>query len=182
MKTAGHGVHSRWDQTWEQIPSRYLPLEYRGQPLFHAIPDTEAPSIAADVNKRRKREYFRSGRDRVQLQESRTKSGSVDVNGDGVVNVLDLILVAGMFEGAAAAPSAQPQVLGTLTAVEVQGWLTDARTLEVRDAIMKRGFLVLEQLLISLTPKETELLQTIRTPLTQRHGFRIGWRRTLSLR
>ena len=72
--------------------------------------------------------------------------------------------MAGLFDGAAAAPSTQPQVPGTLTAVEVQGWLTDARALEVRDPIMKRGFVVLEQLLISLTPRETELLANYPNP------------------
>ena len=87
-----------------------------------------------------------------------------DVNRDGVVNILDLILAAGMFEGAAAAPSAQSQVPETLTAVEVQGWLTDARALQIRDPIMKRGFLVLEQLLVALTPKETELLSNYPNP------------------
>ena len=87
-----------------------------------------------------------------------------DVNGDGVVNVLDLIFVAGVFDNAAAAPSAQPQVPETLTAVEVQGWLTDASSLEVRNSIMKRGFLVLEQLLVALTPKETELLANYPNP------------------
>ena len=89
---------------------------------------------------------------------------AVDVNRDGIVSILDLILVAGMFDSAAAAPSAQPQVPETLTAVEVQGWLTDARLLEVRNPIMKRGFLVLEQLLVSLTPKETELLANYPNP------------------
>ena len=88
----------------------------------------------------------------------------VDVNRDGVVSILDLILAAGMFEGTAAAPSAQPQVPETLTAVEVEGWLTDARALQVRDPIMKRGFLVLKQLLVSLTPKETELLSNYPNP------------------
>ena len=78
---------------------------------------------------------------------------TADVNRDGAVNVLDLILVAGMFDGAAAAPAAQPQGPKTLTAVEVQGWLTDARSLEVRDPIMKRGFVVLEQLLDIPHPK-----------------------------
>ena len=87
-----------------------------------------------------------------------------DVNGDKAVSILDLILVAGLFEGAAAAPSAQPQVPETLTAVEVQGWLTDARALQVKDPIMKRGFLVLEQLLVALTPKETELLSNYPNP------------------
>ena len=89
---------------------------------------------------------------------------ATDVNQDGVVSILDLILVAGMFDGAAAAPAAQPQVPETLTAVEVRGWLTDARALEVRDPIVKRGFLVLEQLLIALTPKETELLANYPNP------------------
>ena len=89
---------------------------------------------------------------------------TADVNRDEVVSILDLILVAGMFDGAAAAPSAQPQVPETLTAVEVQQWLTDARALEVRDPIMKRGFVVLEQLLISLTPRKTELLSNYPNP------------------
>ena len=69
-----------------------------------------------------------------------------------------------MFDGAAAAPSAQPQVPETLTAVEVQGWLTDARALEIRDPIMKRGIMMLEQLLVSLTPRETELLANYPNP------------------
>ena len=42
--------------------------------------------------------------------------------------------------------------------------MTDARTLEVKDPIMKRGFLVLEQLLVALTPKETELLSNYPNP------------------
>ena len=89
---------------------------------------------------------------------------ATDVSGDGVVNVLDLVLIAGMFQDTAAAPSAQPQVPETLTAVEVQGWLTDARGLEVRDPIMQRGIMVLEQLLVSLTPRETELLANYPNP------------------
>ena len=89
---------------------------------------------------------------------------AADVSGDGVVNILDLILVAGLFEGAAAAPSAQPQALETLTAVEVQQWLIDARALEVRDFIVKRGIMVLEQLLAALTPRETELLANYPNP------------------
>ena len=130
---------------------------------FHAVSDTESPSIAADVNSDGNVNIL----DLVVIASELGNAGTnlaVDVNGDGAVNVLDLILVAGMFDGAAAAPAAQPQVPETLTAVEVQGWLTDARALEVRDPIMKRGFLVLEQLLISLTPKETELLPNYPNP------------------
>ena len=130
---------------------------------FHAISDTEAPSIAADVNSDGNVNVL----DLVLIASELGNTGTnlvVDVNGDGAVNVLDLILVAGMFDSAAAAPSAQPQVTETLTAVEVQGWLTDARALEVRDPIMKRGIMMLEQLLVSLTPKETELLANYPNP------------------
>ena len=81
-----------------------------------------------------------------------------DVSGDGVVNVLDIVLVAGSFDGTAAAPPAQAQIPDSLTAVEVQQWLTQAGLLEIRDLLTKRGILVLEQLLVSLTPTETELL------------------------
>ena len=89
---------------------------------------------------------------------------TADVNRDGVVNILDLVFVAGMFDGAAAAPSAHPQASEILTAAAVRGWLTDARGLEIRDPIMKRGFVVLEQLLVSLTPEETQLLPNYPNP------------------
>ena len=89
---------------------------------------------------------------------------AADVNGDGVVNILDLVFVAGMFAGEAAAPSPQLQVPEAITAVEVQQWLTDAKTLEANDPIMKRGIAVLQQLLISLTPTETELLANYPNP------------------
>ena len=87
---------------------------------------------------------------------------AADTNGDGVVNIFDLVVITGALGDAAAAPSAQPQ--GALTAAEVRGWLTDARTLEVKDPIMKRGIMVLEQLLISLTPTETQLLPNYPNP------------------
>ena len=104
--------------------------------------------------------------DLLMIASSLGQSGQndADVNGDGIVNMLDLVLAAGMFEEAAAAPAAQQQMRETLTVVEVQGWLTEARSLEVRDPIMKRGFLVLEQLLVSLTPTETKLLANYPNP------------------
>jgi len=130
---------------------------------FHAVSDTEASPIIADVNNDGRVNVL----DLVVVASELGNTGTnlaVDVNGDGAVNVLDLILVAGMFDGAAAAPTVQPQAPEALTAVEVQGWLTDARALEVRNPIVKRGFLVLEQLLIALTPTETELLPNYPNP------------------
>ena len=131
--------------------------------IFHTVSDTEAPSIAADVNGDGSVNIL----DLVVIASEFGNQGqnlAADVSGDGVVNVLDLIFVAGMFDSVAAAPSAQPQVPEKLTAIEVQGWLTDARVLKVRGSIMKRGLMVLEQLLVSLTPTETQLLANYPNP------------------
>ena len=45
---------------------------------------------------------------------------AADVSGDGIVDVLDLVLVAGMSQDTTAAPSTQSQAPETLTAVEIQ--------------------------------------------------------------
>ena len=129
---------------------------------FYAIADSELLPTIADINS----DGLVNVLDLILIASNLGQSGQndADVNGDGVVNILDLVLAAGMFDSAAAAPAAQPQVPETLTAVEVQSWLTDASALEIRDPIMKRGFVVLEQLLISLTPKETELLANYPNP------------------
>ena len=135
----------------------------QGKAIFSAISDTESPPITVDVNSDGSVNIL----DLVVIASefgSEKPNLAADVNGDGVINILDLILVAGMFEGAAAAPAAHPQAPEALTAAEVQGWLTDARALEVTDPIMKRGFMVLGQLLVSLTPRETELLPNYPNP------------------
>ena len=130
---------------------------------FYAIAETESPPIIVDVNN----DGVVNVLDLVVITSELGSEGqnlTADVNGDRVVSILDLVLAAGMFDDAAAAPSAQPQVPETLTAVEVQRWLTDARSLDVRNSIMERGFVMLEQLLVSLTPKETELLANYPNP------------------
>ena len=135
----------------------------KGTVTFYAISDTESPPITADINSDGSVNVL----DLILIASELGNAGTnlvADVNRDGVVNILDLILAAGMFNDAAAAPSAQPQIPETLTAIEVQGWLTDARALEARDPIMKRGFLVLKQLLVSLTPTESELLANYPNP------------------
>ncbi len=92
------------------------------------------------------------------------KNLAADVSGDGIVNILDLVLVAGMFGDAAAAPSAHPQVLESLTATEVRQWLTQAQQLDLTDATFQRGIRFLEQLLAALTPNETLLLPNYPNP------------------
>ena len=121
----------------------------------------ELPPIPQDVN----RDDVVNILDLVLVASDLADEGAdlmADVNGDGVVNILDLVLVAGAFGDAAAAPSAQaPQ---TLTAADVQTWLTDARSLAGKDAMIKKGIVLLEQLLAAFTPPETALLLNFPNP------------------
>ena len=83
-----------------------------------------------------------------------------DVNGDGVVNIQDLVAVAAALgETAANAPSAD-----NLSAEIVQQWLSQVRQLNLTDATSQRGIRFLEQLLLALTPKETLLLANYPNP------------------
>ena len=95
------------------------------------------------------------------------KSGenSADVNGDGVVNIIDLTLVAGAFGNAAGAPalwSRDREIAPTRG--QVQQWLREAQQMNLTDPSFQRGLLILEHLLASLTPKETELLPNYPNP------------------
>ena len=95
------------------------------------------------------------------------KSGenAADVNADGVVNIVDLALVAAAFGGANSAPGAwHPDLVGVLTRSEIKQWLHQARRLDLRDPAFQHGLLILEQLLASLTPKETALLPNYPNP------------------
>ena len=84
-----------------------------------------APQLVVDVN----------GDGIVNIQDlvlvagqfGETGKNSADVNGDGVVNIQDLVLVAGAFGEGAAAPSARAVSRARLTASDVEGWLVEAR-------------------------------------------------------
>ena len=94
-----------------------------------------------------------------------TGQNAADVNGDGVVNIADLVLVAGALGNTAAAPSLlHPDTLEMLTSADVHQWLTQAQHLHLTDATAQRGILFLEQLLAALTPKETTLLPNYPNP------------------
>ena len=76
-----------------------------------------------------------------------------DVNGDGVANLKDLELVADAL-GDAAAPSSHAGGRGALTAENVRKWLADAEQLETADPTVQRGIITLERLLTALTRPE----------------------------
>ena len=105
----------------------------------------------------------------VASQFGETVQSNADVNRDGVVNRQDLVLVAAAFGQPAAAPSMQDRIFDMLTAVDVQKWLIDAKSIEATDEGLKTGVDVLEQLLVILTessavPIETALLPNYPNP------------------
>ena len=104
--------------------------------------------------------------DLVLISANFGKAGQnpADVNGDGVVNIVDLVKVAGEMGAGAAAPSAHPHALEILTAADVRQWLTQAQHLDLTGATSRRGILLLEQLVAALVPKETSLLPNYPNP------------------
>ena len=100
----------------------------------------------------------------VSANFGKTGQNPADVNGDGVVNIVDLVKVAGEMGAGAAAPSAHPQTLEILTAADVRLWLTQAQHANLTDVTSQRGILMLEQLLSALIPKETSLLPNYPNP------------------
>ena len=87
-----------------------------------------------------------------------------DVNRDGVVNILDLVEVAGEIGGGAAAPLAYSPDLSNISAADVEKWLALAQGLDLGDANFQRGIRFLEGLLSALTPRETALLPNYPNP------------------
>ena len=93
-----------------------------------------------------------------------TGTNSADINGDGQVNIQDLVLVAGALGTSAAAPSLHSHTLEMLTVAEVKMWLSQAQSETLTDATSLQGILFLEQLLAALIPKQTVLLANYPNP------------------
>ncbi len=85
-----------------------------------------------------------------------------DVNGDGVVNNEDVTLVLAALE--ATSTPAGPSFDTQPTVASLQHWIAEAKRRNTGDATFQRGILILEQLLVALTPKETALLPNYPNP------------------
>ena len=122
-----------------------------------------APQLPEDVNK----DGVVNIIDLTLVASNFGKSGenSADVNGDGVVNIIDLTLVAGAFGTTAGAPSMWNLNMEIApTRSQMEAWLREARQMNLTDPAFQRGIFILEQLLASLTPKETALLPNYPNP------------------
>ena len=100
----------------------------------------------------------------VASSYGQTGENVADINGDGIVHIYDIILVAAKLNTHPAAPPRQTQDLSMLTPVGVKKWLFKAKQLNFTDATSLRGILTLEQLLAALIPKETVLLPNYPNP------------------
>ena len=130
--------------------------------MFPAIELPEPPRLKEDVNG----DGVVNIQDLVLVASNLGQSGSnpADVNGDGIVNIQDLVLVAAALDASDSAPAVNPQVLQTFIAADVEKWLQEARQLPLTDPAFQRGILILEQLLATLTPKQTALLPNYPNP------------------
>ena len=124
-------------------------------------PTPEPERLAEDVN----------GDGTVNIQDlvavaaafGETGETPADVNGDGQVNIQDLVAVAAAF-GEAAANAPAVIHLSQLSPEAVQQWMAQAQALNLTDATSQRGIRFLESLLIMLAPQETALLANYPNP------------------
>ena len=133
-------------------------------PSVGAPPDTPAPvTRKEDVNG----DGVVDVQDLVNVAQEYGKTGTntADVNGDEVVDVDDFILVAAAVDtAAAAAPAARAQVHSHFTASQLQAWLTEARASGNTSHTYQQGIAVLEQFLALVAPEETALLANYPNP------------------
>ncbi len=83
-----------------------------------------------------------------------------DVNGDGTVNILDLVTVASQLgEEGIAAPA-----INNPTADQIQNWITQAMQADDGSPAFRRGIRTLQSLLLKLRPETTALLPNYPNP------------------
>ena len=96
------------------------------------------------------------------LGETEPANSAVDVNGDGVVNVLDLIVVSQHFGESTAA--APSLRAEALTPAMIQAWIERAELENDGSIAFQLGIANLQKLLASLIPEETALLANYPNP------------------
>ena len=87
----------------------------------------------------------------------------VDLNGDGVVSILDLILAAQGI-GNTTASAAPAVAIENVDAATIAAWIAQARLEDDGSLAFKQGIESLQALLASLIPKETVLLRNYPNP------------------
>ena len=138
---------------------RHFPRIENDQTL---VASTRATGIVGDVN----RDGVVNVRDLVLIGANLGQTGRhvADVNGDGIVDIVDLVKVAGEIENGMAAPQAPSSLTSSLSATDVKRWLDLSKGLSLTDATLRRGVLMLENLLKTFSPEESALLPNYPNP------------------
>ena len=91
----------------------------------------------------------------------------VDLNGDGVVSILDLILAA---RGIGSTTASAAPAIGTegVDPATIETWIAQAQLEDDGSVAFKQGIEKLQRLLASLIPKETALLYNYPNPFNPR--------------
>lgn len=95
-----------------------------------------------------------------QLGKRVPPDSPVDVNGDGVVTILDLIFVSGQIGN----PAAPAVAADSIDAAMIAAWIVQARLEDDGSLAFKQGIENLQKLLASLIPEETALLANYPNP------------------
>ncbi len=98
-----------------------------------------------------------------KLNQTVSADDPADVNGDGVVNILDLAVVAQAI-GNAAAPAAPLVGTDNIDAAMIEAWIAQARLEDDGSLAFKEGIENLQNLLASLIPEKTALLANYPNP------------------
>ena len=95
-----------------------------------------------------------------QLGQRVPPDSPVDINGDGVVNIFDIVPIAQGIASASAAPIGAESV----DAAMIEAWIAQARLEDDGSLAFKQGIANLEKLLASLIPEVTALLANYPNP------------------
>ncbi len=87
----------------------------------------------------------------------------VDLNGDGVVSILDLVLAVREIDNTTALAPPAVEAAGIPPAM-IEAWIAQARLEDDGSLAFKQGIEILERLLASLIPEETALLRNYPNP------------------
>ena len=98
-----------------------------------------------------------------QLGNKVPPNSPVDLNRDGVVSILDIVLVARKI-GSTVAPAAPAIEAERLDPAMIEAWIAQARLEDDGSHPFKQGIEILENLLASLIPEETALLANYPNP------------------
>ena len=96
-----------------------------------------------------------------QFGKSVPADSPADVNSDGVVNILDLVRVAQEFSGSPAAPTIGIESVDTAL---IEAWIAQARLEDDGSLAFKQGIANLQHLLASLMPEKTALHRNYPNP------------------